>query len=153
MAVKKKRCPQCGKTKPIGAFGVHSGRKDGRQSTCKVCKRGLDHQLYLRDPQKYVARNLAHRDRIKKLIAEYLQTHPCVDCGGADIVVLEFDHVGDDKTCDISQMIGRGLGWPTILKEIAKCEVVCAERPPPPDRPARRSLSMVTGGIGRPAGL
>ena len=99
--------------------------KDGRQSTCKLCKRGLDSQLYRADPQKYAGARQATRVRIRSLIAEYLQEHACVDCGESDVVVLEFDHVGDDKAFDISAMIG-WAGWPRILREIAKCEVVCA---------------------------
>ena len=49
-----------------------------------------------------------------------------MDCGENDIVVLEFDHIGDDKLSSISLMISRAASWTTILKEIEKCEVVCA---------------------------
>lgn len=121
-----KRCPQCKKTKTLEEFAVARRRGDGRQSTCKECKREWDRQIYKRSPQKYADRNAAKRVLLRKLIAEYLQEHPCVDCGEDDIVVLEFDHVEDGKVSDISQMISRGIGWATILKEIAKCEVVCA---------------------------
>ncbi len=54
----------------------------------------------------------------------YLREHPCVDCGETDPVVLEFDHLRDKKFC-----IGQGFwdrGWQSVLDEIAKCEVVCA---------------------------
>ena len=57
---------------------------------------------------------------------EYLSTHPCVDCGETDIVVLEFDHLGKDKKLDdVAHMIPRGYSLDKIKKEIAKCEVVC----------------------------
>ena len=121
-----KRCPQCKKTKALEEFAIAQRRKDGRQSACKECKREWDRKLYERNPQKYADRSTAKRALLRKLVAEYLQGHPCVDCGEDDIVVLEFDHVGDGKVSDISQMISGGLGWATILREIAKCEVVCA---------------------------
>jgi L-lysine 2,3-aminomutase len=55
---------------------------------------------------------------------QYLLEHPCVDCGNDDPVVLEFDHLRD-KTYDISRLMS-GWPWSTILAEIEKCEVVCA---------------------------
>jgi hypothetical protein len=63
--------------------------------------------------------------RLSLLIQDYLGTHPCVDCGETDIVVLDFDHQGD-KTEGISAMITAGKPWPLILAEIERCEVVCS---------------------------
>lgn len=68
--------------------------------------------------KKTVAENRANT-------AEYLTDHPCVDCGEVDIRVLDFDHIADDKTGNISKMVLDGLSWKTILKEIEKCEVRC----------------------------
>ena len=54
----------------------------------------------------------------------YFRDHPCVDCGETDPIVLEFDHLGDKSFC-----IGTGFrdrNWQSVLDEIAKCDVVCA---------------------------
>lgn len=56
----------------------------------------------------------------------YLQHHPCVDCGNSDIRVLEFDHVRRTKKENIANMLQREVAWNTILKEISKCDVRCA---------------------------
>jgi hypothetical protein len=56
---------------------------------------------------------------------EYLQTHPCVDCGETDIVVLQFDHLSD-KTRDVSTMLTGTWSWAAIDREMAKCDVRCA---------------------------
>jgi hypothetical protein len=40
-------------------------------------------------------------------------------------VVLEFDHQGG-KVANVNQLVADGVSWPTILAEIMKCEVVCA---------------------------
>lgn len=55
----------------------------------------------------------------------YLSTHPCVDCGEGDPIVLEFDHVYGVKRLAVSHMIG-SFSWATIAEEIGKCEVRCA---------------------------
>ena len=58
-------------------------------------------------------------------INKYLGEHPCVDCGNTDPVVLEFDHrVASQKNRDVMGMMLYSVK--TILEEIAKCDVTCA---------------------------
>ena len=58
-------------------------------------------------------------------LAEYLHSHPCVDCGELDITVLEFDHVvKDENNRDVTSMAMYSRR--RVLEEINKCEVVCA---------------------------
>lgn len=52
--------------------------------------------------------------------------NPCVDCGEDDPVVLEFDHVRGDKAGSISLMIHNGVSLETLIIEINKCQVRCA---------------------------
>ena len=59
-------------------------------------------------------------------VAQHLQTHACIDCGEADPIVLEFDHVRGEKVEDVSRMVASGRSWAKIEAEIAKCEVRCA---------------------------
>lgn len=70
----------------------------------------------------------AHRRRNHLRLLDYLSTHPCVDCGEADPVVLEFDHIDRaNKKQDITRMVtGMHYGWERIVEEIAKCVVRCA---------------------------
>jgi hypothetical protein len=78
--------------------------------------------------ERYVA-NAVQRKRA--LIAErtaylvdFLRARPCVDCGEPDPLVLEFDHLGS-KSFNIAANLGNRK-WQSILDEIAKCDVVCA---------------------------
>jgi hypothetical protein len=62
----------------------------------------------------------------RAMVLHYLADHPCVDCGEKDLVVLQFDHVRGKKIENISLMIRLGYSEEAIHKEIAKCEVRCA---------------------------
>jgi hypothetical protein len=57
-------------------------------------------------------------------LLEYFSQNPCADCGETDPLVLEFDHLGD-KQFNVAKGI-RDRNWESVLAEIAKCEVVCA---------------------------
>jgi hypothetical protein len=50
----------------------------------------------------------------------------CADCGyNTNGVALQFDHMGDKKG-NVSNLIRSDYAWSTIMDEINKCEVVCA---------------------------
>jgi hypothetical protein len=57
-------------------------------------------------------------------LLDYFAAHPCMDCDERDPVVLEFDHLRD-KLFDIGHALAC-RSWASILSEIAKCDVVCA---------------------------
>lgn len=65
------------------------------------------------------------RARNQLVVYDYLEKHPCVDCGESDIVVLDFDHVADKRGA-VSTLAARGCSLSTLDAEIAKCEVRCA---------------------------
>lgn len=51
----------------------------------------------------------------------------CVDCGYSEhAIALQFDHIGNDKKNSVSNLIRSDYAWDTIMKEIEKCEVRCA---------------------------
>jgi hypothetical protein len=52
--------------------------------------------------------------------------HPCVDCGEPDIQVLDFDHVRGIKLSSIARMLSQRRPVASILDEMEKCEVRCA---------------------------
>ena len=53
--------------------------------------------------------------------------HGCKDCGYSDHAqALQFDHIDDNKKASVSNLIRSDYSWKTILEEIKKCEVRCA---------------------------
>lgn len=123
-----KRCPSCKLQKALTEFSKSSYRHDGRQSECKQCRKDRDRAYYNTNEarRKSVrARRSKIRARNREIIADHLSRHACVDCGNADIRVLEFDHVQAGKIADVSRLVMRGANEATILAEITKC-VRCA---------------------------
>src|SRR6185312_12425743 len=77
--------------------------------------------------QRSRVRNAAERQRIRERILDHLSTHPCVDCGEADPVVLQFDHQDPRaKWFSIGDLLRTRTAWGKIQNEIAKCAVRCA---------------------------
>lgn len=72
-------------------------------------------------------RNKARREELRNVIAAHLASHPCVDCGLADPIVLEFDHrPGQAKHFNISESPRSCVAIATLKAEIDKCDVRCA---------------------------
>lgn len=70
---------------------------------------------------------IVQRARLRALINDYLAEHPCVDCGEADLVVLEFDHRDRaTKSFNVADGLRRVVSVARMLAEIAKCDVRCA---------------------------
>ena len=70
------------------------------------------------------AQKRAYRIAVTRILRRLKEFETCVDCGYADGRALDYDHVRGDKYRDVSQLTGSN--WNTILDEIAKCEVRCA---------------------------
>lgn len=69
----------------------------------------------------------ALKAKTQKYIMGYLASHPCVDCGEDDPIVLEFDHRDrSTKSRNVSELIQWGSSRKKLDAEIAKCDVVCA---------------------------
>lgn len=124
-----KICCRCKENKPFSEFTKNKSTKDGYQDLCKICKRKADKSTYDNSPVRRANIRTSDERRFsnnKVNLVEYLRKHPCVDCGEDDIVVLEFDHIpGQDKAHNICNLMKQRT-WNSVLKEIEKCEVRCA---------------------------
>lgn len=122
-------CTKCGEMKPLEAFPPVRRGEPKLQSWCRDCFAEANARNYRKNHEREKARLLRQvaekRIQIQLELVAYLSDHPCVDCGETDIVVLEFDHVGE-KLGNISTLANDGRSWARILVEIAKCEVRCA---------------------------
>jgi hypothetical protein len=123
-------CSKCKLMKDVAEFSFRSKSKGTRHSYCLGCGRVFAKNHYSKNVLYYVRNARARRNEfineINEKIFNFLETHPCVDCGEDDPVVLEFDHVRGEKSYNVSTMGWLALAWDSVLKEIAKCEVRCA---------------------------
>lgn len=91
----------------------------------------MSSKAYMRKYRKENPEKDKNYQKVNKLakrqyVTDYLQTHPCIDCGETDIIVLEFDHVRGVKRKNISNLIMQTYSLQTLMEEIQKCEVRCA---------------------------
>lgn len=125
----KRRCPRCGKDKPISEFSFKNKEKGTLASYCKVCSRLYNLEHFKKNRSYYIKKASIRKTKLRKIaylkILEYLKSHPCVTCKEGDPLVLQFDHVRGKKSFDITTMIGT-LSYDKIEEEIRKCQVLCA---------------------------
>ena len=124
-----KVCTRCKNPKPLSAFAKRTASKDGLASWCRECFADRAKVRYAENSAERdrINRNRkAARDRNQKNLREFLQGKSCADCGFSDWRVLEFDHRDpEEKSFNVANMV-RAWSWKNILKEIEKCDVVCA---------------------------
>ncbi len=124
-------CVWCGLSKPAAEFHFRDKANGRRHSSCAECFNAYRREHYRLNREDYIRRNarllrVRGREWLRRLW-RYLVEHPCVDCGESDPVVLECDHADPrTKRQSVSFLARSGYPWKTVLAELAKCEVRCA---------------------------
>ncbi len=122
------QCRSCAQVKSPEAF--YTKGSESTRKLCKDCHHTDNKREYLRNKAYYNQKSRASMASRKMVLFEYIcgyfSTHPCVDCGETHPIKLQFDHVTGVKISSVSQMISGLRPLETIINEIAKCEVRCA---------------------------
>lgn len=126
-----KTCIKCQQTKDDAEFPIRNRASMKRNNKCRECHREYVKIHYEKNKSGYIKRAKNHTDQQRELnrknLFEFLQGKKCADCGNTDFRVLEFDHDNrKDKRMGVCKMVCRGHAWNSILKEIEKCTVRCA---------------------------
>jgi len=121
-----KKCSGCHEEKLLECFAPHRIR--GTQSWCRDCNKARSKQYYADNRDKHIAvvhqHKVSQRKRNQENYCNYLLSHPCVDCGEADILVLEADHLRDKKK-NVSLLLN-AYAWAAVVAELEKCDIVCS---------------------------
>lgn len=125
-----KTCASCKEEKPFESFNKNKTKLDGHQVSCKSCEKIYKAEWYERNKTEHKKKVRVRCTRVRRenrlLLYKYYSTHPCVDCGESRPECLDLDHVRGKKNKNVSRLVGQADSWETILKEIEKCEVRCA---------------------------
>lgn len=124
-----KECGFCRALKPAERFAVRDASRGSRQPWCRECMALNDAARYRalteQEREERRERERSRHASSQRRADEIAVASGCVDCGERDPVVLDFDHVGV-KTANVSDLIRTGASWARIEREIAQCEVRCA---------------------------
>ena len=122
-----KLCKVCMLEQPLGEFNKNTSKKDGHQDKCRRCTKLYYSKYYRESPKesdRLYTRNKKERLR-RKVVLDDLKDKPCHDCGVKyHPYVMDFDHISDNKSFSISEK--RWLNISEMMKEIEKCDLVCA---------------------------
>lgn len=115
-------------------FCKNKTKKDGLQTWCKKCmnrENTISESIRPTTGRKRLhskSNRIKRQQKIRKMVVDFLKSHPCVDCGETDILVLEFDHVRGEKLGNIGSMtmITGTQSENRVLEEMIKCDIRCA---------------------------
>jgi hypothetical protein len=120
--MKTKTCTICKILKPIAEFDFTKSKPNG-QSYCSACRRNWMQKHYKKHKREYKAKAIEAKRRRRELINS-LKARPCSDCKQSyPPYVMDFDHISN-KSFNIGNNID--LSKDKVLKEISKCDLVCA---------------------------
>ncbi len=124
VVIETKRCAgPCGLVLSVTQF-YRNGKYIYKR--CKTCQNAYTKDWQKNHPGRLEAVRRKQYRQNKAFVAEYLISHPCVDCFESDSICLEFDHIKGKKIAAISSMASWGYSLDRIEREIEKCEVRCA---------------------------
>ena len=128
--MEQRLCRRCQIAKSIDGFPFVNERHGRRRFICNACRAVYNREHYKANKSAYVQKargwRKSRRIELRTIVWEYLNTHPCIDCGESDPVVLEFDHVSKKKEAGVAVLVHKAVSIETLMEEIAKCEVRCA---------------------------
>lgn len=108
-------CNACKQNKPEKQFQLHYINKNGiniRRRKCNACKDLI---------------RIRRRNKIVASLNKIKESYGCKRCGVTDFRVLQFHHRdSNDKKFNISDRCRSDRSLTTLLKEVVKCDVLCA---------------------------
>lgn len=123
----KKICIKCDDKKEIEEFPFRNKEKNIRHSICKECWKEIRKKSYNKNKKTTLDRNKRNKKKSRVWYNEFKSNLKCNRCPENHPACLEFHHVDPTKKeFTISILIGTTYSIKKIIKEIEKCEILCA---------------------------
>jgi hypothetical protein len=127
--MKTQTCTGCKKTKSITEFAWRKMNVT-RRARCKECIKLESNNYYATNENRRRSISSDRKRNLEKTqekLFEFLRSHPCEACGENRLVCLQLHHLDPTKKdANVSEMLRKGRSWDSLMKEIAKCVVLCA---------------------------
>lgn len=124
-------CSICEQDKPETEFNFRNSTTQTRYKHCKSCQKELRQKSYKDNRDYYLSYEKTHAPQRRKerrdFIIRFKEGKPCADCKQIfPHYVMDFDHLPQfKKEIKIGQQ-GNYHSEATLLKEFAKCDLVCS---------------------------
>lgn len=122
-------CARCRLARPLADFPIKDAARGWYRSYCRACCRDYGKEHYRNNAGYYKAKAGVSRLRVRSanraVVEAFLADHPCVECGEADPLVLDFDHVDPKLKLDAIGRLQHSGAHAALLTEMEKCEVGC----------------------------
>jgi hypothetical protein len=121
-----KQCKICLNLYSNESFYKSKKNNDGLQYYCKTCSNKKRIEYFKKNIKIELQTRKNYANKQKQKYIEYKKTLSCHNCNDNRWYVLDFHHKNDNKEFDVGNMGAGRFAWKTVLKEIEKCEVLCA---------------------------
>lgn len=123
-----KKCNKCGVDKNIEDFSQNKGNPDGKNRECKICQRAYFAEYYKNNKEKHKASAKKCNSESRYFIQKIKVDKGCKVCGyNKHAAALHFHHrEPENKSFSLSRGSIITHNDEEILKEIEKCDVLCA---------------------------
>ena len=106
---------------------MNLGKKDGLNSFCRDCNKAYLKKHYRDNKQYYLNKNKKRKLEIRLLIDDIKDKSSCQQCEESHPAALDFHHRDmAEKDMEVSRLSNSGWSKERILKEIQKCDILCA---------------------------
>lgn len=127
----EKYCGKCKRKLPLEKFSRDKSKKDGLNHTCKDCYGVYIRQHYKKNKQYYINNARVNRkkrkNKLRTIIRNIKSVSKCKICGQEHIATLDFHHRDETyKQFSLSTSLIYRYSEQQILKEISKCDILCA---------------------------
>lgn len=120
-----RKCGRCKRELPLSSFARY---RDTHQSYCRACQKEYDAAWYLANKDRRKAKVREDRAEYIAWFDSLKEGKPCADCGRTYATyVMEWDHLPEFvKELVLSDTRRSAHSKERILKEIEKCDLLCA---------------------------